>query len=299
MSGLPLLQQLPDDYVVEWGERDVVAVHRDVHAAFRTAGYGPDSSGPIEEADLAGRRRMHQMCIEGERFVVRRFSHGGLLRWLTGSRFLDAERPFREILLCRELERAGLPTPRVVAARARRRRVGGWRLEVVTRRVEQALDLGLALARMGEEGTSPRVRTRVLTAAGALVRAMHDAGFFHADLTPNNLLVSSDALTGGDVQLWILDLDRSDVRAELAAADRRRNLRRLFRHVSKLRSAGRLNLTATDARRFLRGYDPAAGTWKELWRRVRREHGRRAGVHALAGTLERRLGNGGLGRCSE
>jgi len=300
MSALPVLQQLPDDYVVEHGERDVVALHRDVRAAFHAAGYAADSTGPVEPSDLAGRRRMHQMSIGGECFVVRRFSHGGLLRWLTGTRFLDAERPFREILLSRELEGAGLPTPQVVAARARRRRTGGWRLEVVTRRVDDSLDLGLVLQAMGERHSSPRIRSRILHAAGALVRAMHNAGFFHADLTPNNLLVASAALTGGEPRMWILDLDRSDVSGSaLSGADRRRNLRRLFRHVSKLRSAGRLSFSAADARRFLHGYEPDGGGWKELWRRVQRAHGRTKGAHALAGTLERRLGGGGLGRRQE
>jgi tRNA A-37 threonylcarbamoyl transferase component Bud32 len=183
----------------------------------------------------------------------------------------------------------------VVAARARRRRAGGWRLEVVTRRVEGALDLGLALAEMGERDTPVRTRTRILSAAGALVRELHDAGFFHADLTPNNLLVSRPALEGDEPHLWVLDLDRSDVRAELDGGERRRNLRRLFRHVAKLRNAGRLRFSITDVRRFLRGYAAPGDDWKDLWRRVQREHGRTRRAHALAGKLERRLG-GGLGR---
>jgi hypothetical protein len=152
------------------------------------AGYGPEFDAPLSAADVAGRRRLFELEIGAERFLVRRFTHGGLLRWLTGARFLDAERPFREIVLSERLRAAELPTPLIAAARARRLGGAGWSLEVVTRRIEGSIDLGRVLA--GEVGSlRPARATRLLAGAGRLVREMHEAGFFHADLTPRNLLV--------------------------------------------------------------------------------------------------------------
>jgi tRNA A-37 threonylcarbamoyl transferase component Bud32 len=298
MTDLAILDDLPDDYVVERGTAGVLALHREVADAFRAVGFGPDTDGPIAETDLAGRKRMHELKLDAERFVVRRFTHGGLLRWLTGSRFRDPERPFREILLAQTLVRASLPTPQVVAARARRRLAGGWSLEVVTRRIEGSLDLGHALARMGEAGFSPRLRGRILAAAGALVRGMHRAGFLHADLTANNLLLSRDSLSGAQPRLWILDLDRSQVRARLEPADERRNLGRLLRHVTKLRAEGAIQLHRTDVVRFLRGYEPDAASWKDVWRPVQREYARTQGLHAPGWALERRLSRRVGGRAS-
>ena len=299
MSDLPVLAELPSAYVIRSSAGGVCALHASVAEGLTVLGYGPESDGPLQATDLAGRRRLHELWLDGERLVVRRFSHGGLLRWLTGTRFLDAERPFREILLAERLRAAGLPTPVVVAARARRRVGAGWSLEVVTRRVEGSIDLGRALA--GEVGPlGPRQRTRVLGAAGALVRRMHGAGFFHADLTPRNLLVArADLATGPEhagwvgeegVRLWILDLDRSGFRAELEPRERRRNLRRLFRHVARLVSEGHLELERGDFMRFARGYEPRRAERKQLWKRVRRGHARRRAVHAPGWALERRFG---------
>ena len=293
MSDLPVLADLPPSYVVRSSEAGVCALHPSLAAALLEVGYGPETEGPLHETDLVGRRRLLELRLAGERLVVRRFTHGGLLRWLTGTRFLDAERPFREILLSERLRAQGLPTPEVVAARARRRVAAGWTLEVVTRRVEGSIDLGRALVEEAALLQPPRI-TRVLAAAGALVRRMHAAGFFHADLTPRNLLVERAALRsdGGDVRLWILDLDRSEFRAELGPVERRRNLRRLFRHMARLCSEGHLRLSRGDFMRFARGYEPDRAARKELWRRVQRDHARRRAVHAPGWVLERRFGAG-------
>jgi hypothetical protein len=272
----------------------VCALHRSLAEGLLAAGYGPELDAPLSEADVAGRRRLFELEIAGERFLVRRFTHGGLLRWLTGARFLDAERPFREIVLSERLRAAGLPTPLIAAARARRLGGAGWSLEVVTRRIEGTIDLGRALA--GEAGPlGPARATHILSGAGRLVREMHEAGFFHADLTPRNLLVERAAVAGevkGTPRTWILDLDRSEFRVPLGEAERLRNLRRLYRHVARLSSEGHLALSRGDHLRFLRGYEPGRAVRKDLWRRIRRDHDRRRAVHAPGWALERRFRGG-------
>jgi hypothetical protein len=303
LPDLPVLAELPPTYEVESTLRGVCALHASLAAPLRALGYGPDLDLPLSEADVAGRRRLFELEIGAERFLVRRFAHGGLLRWLTGARFLDAERPFREIVLSERLRAAGLPTPLIAAARARRRGGAGWSLEVVTRRVEGSLDLGRVLA--GEAGPlGPAGATRILAGAGRLVREMHEAGFFHADLTPRNLLVERAAAAGepgeigeiGEIgrapRYWILDLDRSEFRVPLGLAERLRNLRRLYRHVARLSSEGHLDLSRGDYLRFLTGYEPRRDVRKDLWRRIRRDHDRRRAVHAPGWALERRFRGG-------
>ncbi len=291
MSDLPILADLPSSYEVHSTSGGVCALHRSVAAGLLELGYGPEGDGPLVEADLAGRRRLLELKLGDERLVVRRFSHGGLLRWLTGTRFLDAERPFREIQLSDRLRSLDLPTPEVVAARARRRLGAGWTLEVVTRRIEGSLDLGRALV---EEPAvrAPRNLSRILGATGELVRRMHEAGFFHADLTPRNLLLDRASLEpgGGAPRIWILDLDRSEFKSPLGEPERRRNLRRLYRHVARLIAEGHLDLRRGDFLRFLRGYEPEPAPRKELWRRVRRDHALSRAAHAPGWVLERRFG---------
>jgi 3-deoxy-D-manno-octulosonic acid kinase len=291
LPDFPVLAELPATYQVESTQRGVCALHGSLAEALRAIGYGPDLDLALGEADVAGRRRLFELVIGAERFLVRRFTHGGLLRWLTGERFLDAERPFREIVLSERLRGAGLPTPLIAAARARRLGGAGWSLEVVTRRVEGAIDLGRVLA--GEAGPlGPARATSILAGAGRLVRQMHEAGFFHADLTPRNLLVERAAVAGGierAPRYWILDLDRSEFRSPLGEAERQRNLRRLYRHVARLASEGHLAPSRGDYLRFLAGYEPRRAVRKDLWRRIRRDHDRRRAMHAPGWALERRF----------
>jgi tRNA A-37 threonylcarbamoyl transferase component Bud32 len=99
----------------------------------------------------------------------------------------------------------------------------------VTRRVEGAIDLDEALA-LGRSGRiDRRTLSRLARAAGRLVRALHDAGCRHADLTTKNMLVERSLPR--EPKMWILDLDRASLVPELRPADRGANLARLYRYV--------------------------------------------------------------------
>lgn len=294
MSSLPILKRLPGEYRVVESARGVVAVLQDLAEPFARAGYGPDHVGPLEPSDLTGRKPLFELRIEDERFVVRRFSHGGLLRWLTGARFLDAERPFRELVLADALRRAGFDTPRVVAARARRSKAGGWRLDLVTRRIEDSANVAQALEGLGRPAVGGAARRRLLAACGSLVRRMHEAGFLHADLTTSNLLVRNAPAGGeGPASLVILDLDGSVFgEGPLDEASRVTNLARLLRHVERRRGSGLLPVLGTDYARFLEAYEPQRGRRRDLWARVRTAHSRTLGLHAVGWAAERKLARG-------
>ena len=106
-----LLVSLPDGYFVEEAPHGVLAVHADVARSLHEAGYGPESDCALERAELVGRAPLFEVRLGEARYLVRRFRHGGLLRRLTGRRFLDAERPFRELVLvaCRVGAQVTLP----------------------------------------------------------------------------------------------------------------------------------------------------------------------------------------------
>ncbi|MCA8981443.1 MAG: hypothetical protein H6831_15820 [Planctomycetes bacterium] len=287
MHSLRVLEELPSGYFVEESPRGILALHTGVARALHTAGYGPEQDGEVVQSELSGRRPLYEFRVGEDAFVVRRFSHGGLLRWLTGVRFLDAERPFRELILSESLRRAGIRTPRVVAARAKMASGFGWLLEVVSRRLEDTVDLGhvLGRARRGEVDRAPK--RRLLLEVGRLVSRLHKQGCLHSDLTPNNLLVDSAALHGGEPELWVLDLDGSTLHDALTDAQRRKNLRRLYRFVERRERRYGSALTRTDFARFFRGYDPEGRRWKADWRSVATMHSRRSVFHALGWLFER------------
>jgi 3-deoxy-D-manno-octulosonic acid kinase len=286
MRTLPVLAELPAGYRVDARARDVVAWHEEIAAPLVRAGFVPGCDPPLVASGLAGRRPLFEVRAGGEAFVVRRFRHGGLLRWMTGDRFLDAERPFRELVLSSRLVRAGVPTPLVVAARARRTGAG-YALEVVTRRVPDTIDLGHVLGRAWRGELPARVLHALLRRAGGFVAELHAAGLAHADLTPNNVLVETAALAGGPARMWILDLDRATLGA-LGTRARDGALARLLRFVERYNAGHARPLTRADYARFLHGYD--AARWKEDWRAVQAEHRRGRGAHAAGRILQRVFG---------
>jgi 3-deoxy-D-manno-octulosonic acid kinase len=303
ISDLAVLGELPPGFGTEETAEGVLAVRADLAEPLRATGYGPASDGALGSSDLAGRRPLLELAIDGRPHVVRRFSHGGLLRWLTRDRYLDPERPFRELILSSALRGAGVRTPEVVAARARARRGPGWTLDVITPRVPDAIDLGrvLELARRG--AVEPAVRRRLAAAAGRLVGELHALGLLHADLHPRNVLVERAALDGAPARPWILDLDGSRLSPPPLAVDaRRRNLRRLYRYVDRRDAREGSSLSTAERARFLAAYAAAAegrgadgapgeGGWRAHWRAVARAHRRTRPVHAAGWILERGLGS--------
>lgn len=293
MSSLAVLEDLPSGYFVEETPRGILAVHADSARALHEAGYGPDQDGDLVVSELAGRRPLYQFGptapSAAKSFLVRRFSHGGLLRWLTGNRFLSADRPFRELILSDALLRAGIQTPRVVAARAFRDR-GGWQLDVMTCRVEESIDLGWVLGAMRRGEIPVPARNRIMEGVGSLVRELHLHGCPHADLQPGNILVNLSALENEMPSYWIIDLDRTSRRPELSEAERQSNLARLYRHVARRDEQHGPSLSRGDAARFFRGYDPDGESWRNDWRAVRERYVAGLSWHRMGWLLEKVFG---------
>jgi tRNA A-37 threonylcarbamoyl transferase component Bud32 len=239
---------------------------------------------------LSGRAPLLELALGNERLVVRRFSHGGLLRWLTGRRYWDPQRPFRELIMARRLNANGVRVPEVVAACARRSVGAGWKLELVSRRIEGTLDLGTLLSRTARGVLPAEVEQRCARALGRLVARLHELQFLHADLTPRNVLVEADSLHAGEARLWLLDLDGSRFVPGLGAAERSANLARLWRHVAQMQRDGLVADMSGLCRGFLRAYEPRREERRELIRAIARAHKKYAGWHFASRALERGVG---------
>jgi len=288
---LPITADLPAGYFVDEAPGGLMAVRVDYAEALRAVGFGPETDGGVSASDLHGRQPLSEIRLESERLVLRRYNHGGLLRWATGRRFLDAERPFRELILADALAKSGIPTLEVVAARARHAAGGGWYLDLLTRRLEGSLDLGLVLDRIGRGELDDTARGKVATSLGHLLRRLHGFGLVHADLQPRNLLVLEEELIAGDADrplaIWVIDLDRSAFVGDLTEAERRRNLRRLFRAIDRRDKRGGRYLRRGDFVRFFRAYDASGTRWKTDWRRIMSDHARNGPAHWTGQLFER------------
>jgi len=276
-----------EGFELERGPEGRLAISREFAPALRAAGYGLTTDGRIRASALAGRRPLLELPTPDGTFLVRKLTHGGLLRFLTRDRFGDAERPFRELAVSGRLARAGVRTPEAVAARARRAPFGGWRLEVVTRRIEGAVDLDAIAARVRRREIDRRTVGRVAASFGRLVRAMHDAGCLHADLTTKNALVLESSLASGRPETAILDLDRARIEAAPSFEARTENLARLLRYVRKTARASGPAFTDSDGARFLVAYEPDRERRGAYARAILRAEARGHARHGIGRALER------------
>jgi len=284
MSVLPDLPQLPAEYVLVRSERAACACHRDWQTLLESAGYGPEREPVVRPSALGGRKPLEELETARGTLLLRRFSHGGLMRALTGARFADPTRPFHELALSAALQARGIATPLVVGARARAAPAGGWYLDLLSLRVEGACDLDSLL----RAGAAARADFAALVrGAGAFVRSLHEAGLDHIDLTTKNLLLQEGA---GAPRFLVLDLDRSLLVEPLPRPARERNLQRLLRFVLRRAERGVPALSARDYQRFLAGYEPRAAARRELAHTLLEAQRRELGWHRIGWGLERLLG---------
>ena len=290
---LDRLGPLPADFVFVEGRRGALACRGSDRDALLRAGFSPDGRRDeerIPDAEESGREPLGRLVVDGTDALVRRFTHGGLARAITGRRFKDPARPFEELRLSERLRGLGIRTPRVIAARAVRAAGPGFELSLVIERVDGTIDVGRLMGDV-RAGRAPKgALRRAVADSGLLVGSLHRAGFLHADLQPANLLVTRAGTRGAIV----LDLDRSRFAAQgplpgdLALA----NLARLWRHVRRREQRYGAVLTSGDRALFLESYGVARGGSADLASRIDRAADRGGLAHRLGWWLESRVGRG-------
>jgi hypothetical protein len=176
----------------------------------------------------------------GDRVVVRRSRHGGLLGSIRDDRFLGATRAPRELAISLTLRRLGVSTPEIVAYATYPAGPMFRRADVVTREVPRSRDLAAALGALSR-GDSKR---SLLEATGKLLESMSVAGARHPDLNLKNILIADNDF--GGVEALVLDVDR--VWLHKASAERvlEANLRRLSRSAIKWRRLKALPIEEAD-----------------------------------------------------
>jgi tRNA A-37 threonylcarbamoyl transferase component Bud32 len=178
--------------------------------------------------------------------AIRQYRHGGLLRRLTGDRFLFGDRPLQEVVVTEAIKSAGIPTLEILAA-IRDRGWGGWyRGYLITRFLPTAHDLITFLDRCQDH----RKRQTVIKQAAAAVKTMHGRGIYHADLHLKNFLVKEGKK---EVTVYLIDFDKSTITPHMSPARRIKNLARLDRSAEKLKRQG-LRVTSKDKEIFCHAY---------------------------------------------
>jgi 3-deoxy-D-manno-octulosonic acid kinase len=180
--------------------------------------------------------------------VLRQYSHGGLLRAITGNLYLFGARSFRELSLTEEIRTSGTPTIPVIGAIHHSVSFPFYQAYFLSLEVPGAIDLTQYLQEIGPNPSREnlRLKRKTIRSAGLLIRQFHQVGFFHGDLQLKNILVAGD-------QLLLIDFDRSYRKTTLSVQERMKNLLRFNRSVEKWKRLG-LPITRTDRWRLFQAY---------------------------------------------
>jgi 3-deoxy-D-manno-octulosonic acid kinase len=178
-----------------------------------------------------------------DRWVLRHYHRGGTIGRLLDDHFLwlgeDRTRCFREWRLLAHLQDLGLPAPRPVAARYRRRGIT-YTADLLTELIPDVEPFSTRLAR------GP-VAPEIWAAVGRCIRGFHEAAVFHADLTAHNLQIDTAN------RIFLLDFDRGRVRSD-GGSWRQANLARLHRSLNKISVESGIGFSPREWRSLLDGY---------------------------------------------
>jgi 3-deoxy-D-manno-octulosonic acid kinase len=228
MAGDRIWGDLPREFKkLAAGERRV-AVRADAAADSNIKDLLNGRSDGDEESRFHGRAKLSVLRMEsGAGALVRRYRHGGALRYLTGDVFVTwPPRPFKELAVTEEARRRGVPTVEILAAGIDRVWGPLYRGWLMTRELEGARDLWAVL----QEGSG--AKAALLRQVARAIQSMHRQGIYHGDLNLKNILIRRE---DGELKAYIIDFDKAGFfPGGVPAVKARRNLARLRRSIAKL-----------------------------------------------------------------
>lgn len=221
-----------------------------------------------------------------ERLIIRNYRHGGLFGKLFGGIFYNEKRPVNEIAVNEIALKKNVPSAEVVAIIKRRLWGSFYKADFVSREIPDAVDL-IQFITESSLRSLQRCKKPIIHVLAGLLRNMHDAGIFHADLHLKNILVKHDR--NGEFRAYIIDLDKSVVTEKLSIDRRMKNLLRLDRSVEKLRwLSGKTDtslnqktgsISTIDKIRFFKSYMLNGAALDKDWKKYIQQHHTRHDIH--------------------
>ncbi len=163
--------------------------------------------------------------VEGDfgRAVLRHYQRGGAIARLSKDRYVwrgaNATRSMAEFHILSRMRAKGLAVPRPVAAAYWQSGLF-YRAAILIERIEKTHTLTEHVHKLPSPDQSSHQVARA-------IYAMHEAGFWHADLNAYNILLDHDG------KAWLIDFDKA-VEGAVSESKRVNNLHRLRRSLRKV-----------------------------------------------------------------
>lgn len=167
-----------------------------------------------------------------ERLIIKNCRHGGFLGKVFGSIFYKKRRSLHEIYINEIASQKGVPSAEVIAIITRKLWGVFYRTDLISKEIPGAVDVAQFLKDSSLKKISACKKSIIFILA-QLIRDMHDAGIYHADLHLKNILLKEES--NGKFHAYIIDFDKSVVSHTLSIEQKMKNLLRLNRSLEKLR----------------------------------------------------------------
>jgi hypothetical protein len=130
---------------------------------------------------LKGRTPHPSVPLEdGKSMVLRQYSHGGLLRAITGNLYFSGARSFRELALTEEIRSCGVPTISCIGAIHHFIFFPFYQAYFLSVEIPRAVDLTQYFNEIKAHPSCESIssKRKTIRSVGLLIRQFHQAGFF-------------------------------------------------------------------------------------------------------------------------
>ncbi|HDZ07917.1 3-deoxy-D-manno-octulosonic acid kinase [Pseudohongiella sp.] len=175
-------------------------------------------------SDAQGRGTVEFFEHEGRELVLKRYHRGGLVGRFVSKTYLFSglkkARMWQEFELLAQMRDLGLPVPRPIAARCIKTSPLTYQGDVIVERICNARTLAELLCQEA-------LPEKTWEAIGLVIRRFHQHHVDHADLNACNILLNAPG------QIYLIDFDKSHIRAAHDHGWCQSNLSRLRRSLQK------------------------------------------------------------------
>lgn len=234
---------LPPDFKVVASAGGLTIFRMDYEAAVKRL-FDADSSA-VGPNTVQGRGNYHISEIISQsgqpaEAILKTCKRGGLISSIMPDVFSDAKRPLNELVVTEQARRARVPVPEILGIEIKSNGAGFNRVRIIYKRIADALTIEEAIIKKfsvlsGNRQELYQYKNKIINSIARAIKKMHLAEVYHADLNIRNILIQQGLASGPEMQVYLIDLDKSvHISGELAFDKKIANLIRLNRSLDKL-----------------------------------------------------------------
>lgn len=190
--------------------------------------------------------------------VIKNYQRGGMVRYVNRQLYLHRNhqhtRVWREFRLLLALKELGQPVPLPIAGLAQMKFPGCYTSVIITQEIKHSVTLADYLQRPQQLSTANTAADTLWHKIGAVIKRLHNASVYHADLNASNILITDND------DIYLIDFDKGAIKSTPSSTPltdwRADNLQRLQRSLLKFRNNNdRFNYTEPNWRTLMQGYN--------------------------------------------